>query len=359
MARLELAARKHFLHEICRRFTVFAILNSMRHRPFHGLALVGVLALGVAARADEFRLKDGTKISGTIVGFENDSFKVETAYGFALVRKDKIAEIIPSAPKKEPEPKSKSESDPKPKPDLDPKPKISSASKPSPELFPTAVPAPAPASSTATEAPAPVNAAASGRTAGAENPPAPPAKKETPAAKEKAVAAAPSPPPPPPGPPPIRDETRGNIYVNYTFGFQMFKPPSWELIPEARKALPDAVAAMGTGDQTTLLVIGRELVKNSLEAHAAKTEKTLSEIYENYRVISARSTAIAGLPGIERRVRGTVDGHDWSVILVEFQRGTDVFTLLGMTWANSDLIQMQENVLSRAINSLAFTPATP
>jgi hypothetical protein len=30
-----------------------------------------------------------------------------------------------------------------------------------------------------------------------------------------------------------------------------------------------------------------------------------------------------------------------------------------MTWANSDLIQMQENVLSRAINSLAFTPATP
>lgn len=334
----------------------------MRPRAIPGLALAGILSWGVAARADEFRLKDGTKISGTIVGFENDSFKVETAYGFALVRKDKIAEIIPSAPKKEPETKPKPDSDPKSKPDAELKPRPSAASKPSPELFPTAVPAPAAASPAAAEAPAPVNAAASGRASSGENPPAAPAKKETPAAKEKAVAAAPPPappPPPPPGPPPIRDETRGNIYVNYTFGFQMFKPPSWELIPEARKALPDAVAAMGTSDQTTLLVIGREQSKNSLEAHAAKSEKTLSEIYENYRVISGRSTAIAGLPGIERRVRGTVDGHDWSVILVEFQRGADVFTLLGMTWANSDLIQMQENVLSRAINSLAFTPATP
>jgi len=42
---------------------------------------------------------------------------------------------------------------------------------------------------------------------------------------------------------------------------------------------------------------------------------------------------------------------------MEFQRGTDIFTLLGMTWANSDLIQMQENVISRAVNSIAF--ATP
>ena len=44
----------------------------------------------------------------------------------------------------------------------------------------------------------------------------------------------------------------------------MYKPPSWELIPAARKALPDAVAALGTNDQTTLLVIGREHAKDSL-----------------------------------------------------------------------------------------------
>ncbi len=67
----------------------------------------------------------------------------------------------------------------------------------------------------------------------------------------------------------IRDEIRGNQYVNLTYGFQMYKPPSWDLIPAARKALPDAVAALGTYDQTTLLVIGREHAKDSLDAHAA------------------------------------------------------------------------------------------
>jgi hypothetical protein len=313
----------------------------MRPRAILGIALVGVLALAAVARADEFRLKDGTKVSGTIVGYENDSFKVETAYGFALVRKDKIAEIIPSAPKKEPDPKAKS---------------IAPAT-PSPESAPPASAAGAKASSTPANATATVNAAAPGHTPRTDNFPDLSEKKDASPAKEKPAAAVVPTPPPPPEPVAIRDETRGNLYVNYTFGFQMYKPPSWDLIPAARKALPDAVAAMGTSDETTLLVIGREQGKNSLEAHAAATEKTLREIYENYRAISSRSTSLAGVPALERRFRGTVDGHDWSVILMEFQRGTDTFTLLGMTWANSDLIQMQENVISRAVNSIAF--ATP
>ena len=59
-----------------------------------------VLAMAVGVRADEIRLKDGSKIIGTIVDFENDSFKVQTAYGFAMVRKDSIAQIIPAEPGK-------------------------------------------------------------------------------------------------------------------------------------------------------------------------------------------------------------------------------------------------------------------
>jgi len=222
----------------------------MRPRAIPGLALLGVLALGVAARADEFRLKDGTKISGMIVGYENDSFKVETAYGFALVRKDKIAEIIPSAPKKEPEPKAKT----------------TTPATPSPEPAPAASAAGAKAASTPANATAPVNTAAPGHALSTGIFPDLSVKKDASPAKEKpAAAVAPAPPPPTPTPPPaspepapIRDETRGNLYVNYTFGFQMYKPPSWDLIPAARKALPDAVAAMGTSDETTLLVIGRE-----------------------------------------------------------------------------------------------------
>ena len=153
----------------------------------------------------------------------------------------------------------------------------------------------------------------------------------------------------------IHDEIRGNQYVNLTYGFQMYKPPSWELIPAARKALPDAVAALGTNDQTTLLVIGREHAKDSLDAHAATTEKALRDVYENYRLILNRHLSVAGFPAVELRSRGTADGRDWSVILLTLFKGPDAFTLLGMTWADSDLIQVQENVIAKAVNSLTFT----
>jgi hypothetical protein len=189
------------------------------------------------------------------------------------------------------------------------------------------------------------------------------AKIDPAAPKVKTVAAVPPlPPAPPPTPPPapapvvIHDEIRGNQYVNNTYGFQMYKPPSWELIPAARKALPDAVAAMGTFDQTTLLVIGRAHAKDSLDAHAAATESALKDVYENYRLISTRRVTVAGFPAIEQRSRGSAEGRDWSVILLTLFKGGDAYTLLGMTFADSDLIQMQENVISKAVNSLTFAP---
>ena len=188
------------------------------------------------------------------------------------------------------------------------------------------------------------------------------ANTEIAAPKIKGVAAAApaplvAPPAPPPAPEPlvIRDEIRGNQYVNLTYGFQMYKPPSWELIPAARKALPDAVAAMGTYDQTTLLVIGREHAKDSLDTHAATTGKALGEVYENYRLISSRHLSVAGFPAVEQRSRGTADGRDWSVRLLTLFKGSDAYTLLGMTWADSDLIQVQENVIAKAVNSMTFT----
>ena len=94
----------------------FAILRIMSGRVIPFLALLAALSNAAAARADEIRLKDGTKISGTIVGFENDSFRVETPYGFALILKDKVADISISAAKKEPEPKSKSSASTAPPP---------------------------------------------------------------------------------------------------------------------------------------------------------------------------------------------------------------------------------------------------
>jgi hypothetical protein len=324
----------------------------MRDRAIPGLALLALLFSASVARADEIRLKDGTKITGTIVGFENDSFRVETSYGFALIQKDKVADINISAPKKEPELKTKSSAPPAP-PSAKPLP-----SAPPPVEMPEVVPAVVKESASAGKAAPEANSAAKDRPKGAASVSPAAAKSDT--SPPKTIAAsAPAPatppvPPPPPEPPVIRDEIRGNVYANLTYGFQMYKPPSWDLIPEARKALPDAIATMGTYDQTTLLVIGREHTKDSLESHAATTGKTLGSVYENYRLISNKHVTLAGVPAIEQRSRGTADGRDWSVILMTFLRGSDAFTLLGMTWADSDLIQVQENVIAKTVNSLTF-----
>ena len=153
----------------------------------------------------------------------------------------------------------------------------------------------------------------------------------------------------------MREEVQGNRYINHSYGFHLYKPPSWRVIEGAQKTLPTAIVAMGTGDETTLLVIAREPLKDSLETQAAASEKQLREIYTNYRRLSEQRARVAGLPAIERRYRGTVDDHDWSGVVLSLARGNDVFTILGMTYADSDLIQIQENVIAKTIASLAFT----
>jgi hypothetical protein len=170
------------------------------------------------------------------------------------------------------------------------------------------------------------------------------------------VAAAP-PPPPSPKPEPIQETIRGNLYINQTFGFQMFRPPGWDLIADAGKALPNAITALGTSDEATLLVVGHDALTDSIEAHAAATDHKLHDLYQNYRPISTQHTIIAGSPAIETRFRGSLGEHDWSVMVATLARGKEAFTFLAMTYADSDLIQIQENVIAKTIASLQFTTA--
>src|ERR1700689_3016680 len=61
------------------------------------IPLAAILLLAArTAPADELKLKDGTTISGTIVGFEENSFKVKTSYGYAVVQKDEVVSITVS-----------------------------------------------------------------------------------------------------------------------------------------------------------------------------------------------------------------------------------------------------------------------
>ncbi len=317
-----------------------------------------VFLVAVGVRADELKLKDGTKISGTIVGFEENSFRVKTSYGFAVVQKDQVLSISISDSGKKPEAEKKPDADKKPEPAAE----RSSPSAVPPKTETAATPAKPvkaePASAAAPTAAADVKPAANGanssqpavaKAAPAPNPAPPVSTNATQVSAPSAGALQPA------APEPMREEVNGNIYTNDTYGFQMYKPPDWRVIDGARSLLPGAITAMGTGDQTTYLLIGQEPAGKSLATDMDATEKRLREIMDNFRPLGDKHISVSGSDGVERRFRGSVDQHDWSGIVAIVPHGTRVYTIFGMTYADTDLVQIQENVISRAISSLQFT----
>jgi hypothetical protein len=353
------------------------------------LAALGVFAL--PCLGDEIRLKDGKKLYGVIVAYEENMFKVKTDYGYVLVEKDKIASIIPTTPQgPAPDPDAKqptknaagaeaksgasleAKSEPAKAPGADTKPTAATTS--AKTTVPTgkrdsngnggekaANGAPKPDA----QAPGQVNGGAAAGSKPGSAPTAsaigaarsqlagsPPANQA--AASASAAAAQVPPPAKPPEPPVAREEVQGNLYINRAEGFRMFKAPSWQLIEGAQNALPNAIVAMGTPEQSTLMVVGREKTKEPLDAAANGVERRLHEVYENYRLISQKKAVVGGSPAVEFHYVGKADEHDWSGTLVVIARGTDIFTVLGMTYADSDLIQIQENVISKAAASLTF-----
>ena len=86
----------------------------------------------------------------------------------------------------------------------------------------------------------------------------------------------------------------GNTYTNDTYGFHMYKPPDWRVIDGARSLLPGAITAMGTGDQTTYLLIGQEPAGKSLATDMDATEKRLREIMDNFRPLGDKRISRLG-----------------------------------------------------------------
>jgi hypothetical protein len=321
-------------------------------------------AIAVPARADEIQLKDGKKLYGVIVAYEDNMFKVKTDFGYVLVEKDKIAKIVPSTPTAKSEPPSAAKKDAaarpsKPAADSQPQaePAVASAMEASPASTNASAKSVSP-NSPVKASPKVTNVAVKPELpasvpAGNVAAPAIKGSANAPANGLAATGTAPAPPKEPVAPA-NREEIQGNLYTNYTHGFRMYKAPSWNLIEEARSALPNAIVAMGTSNESTLMVVGEETTKESLEAAAAAVEKRLHDVYSNYQRLSQRKTVVGGLPAVEYQYRGIADDHAWSGKLVVVARGKDIFTVLGMTYADTDLIQIQENVIARAIASLDF-----
>ena len=343
--------------------------------------VAGLAAAALAshsASADEFKLKDGSKITGTIVGFDDNSFKVKTSYGFAVVLKDQVVSIsiTPAAKSDDQEKKAEPTSEKPPTPAKPAKPEAASATPASKSATPTAAhPEGAPetaisAQPTAASAspatkktevsadakpktPAATAATASGAlpaVAGASS--APNANAST--ASAAPVPANATPPAKPAAPEPIRESVDGNTYKNETYGFQMYKPPDWEVIASASTLMPGAITAMGTGDQSTYLLIGQGPVGKTLASDEDAADHRLRDIMENFRALDVQHVTVSGAPAIERHFRGSVDQHDWSGVLVLVPHGSQLYTIFGMTIADNDLVQIQENVIARAISSLQF-----
>ncbi len=309
-------------------------VSSQRKLQLGVMLLVAAGVCAGAVRADEIRLKDGKKLYGVIVAYEDNMFKVKTDFGYVLVEKDKIASIIPDTP-----------AQPGAKPDKPGEAKTKPATEPAP---------------TKKEKAAAIVTNASAR------PEIPTSGKAGSDAKEPAIRMAATPkttlapavaPPPPPKEeiPANREEIQGNLYINHEFGFRMYKAPSWQIIDGAGQTLPNAIVAMGTSNESTLLVVGHEKSKASLEVTGQGLEKRLQDVYENYRLISQRKTVVGGQAAMEYRYSGMADEHDWSGTLTVVARGSEFLTVLGMTYADTDLIQIQENVIARAIASLDFS----
>jgi hypothetical protein len=333
-------------------------------RPFFITA--GILALLLFAvprpsRADEFKLKDGSVIIGTVVGYQGNAFKVKTSYGYALVEKDKIVSIkIANAPEPAEQKKAKKESmktgkTPAAKPAKTAHGEEPAITEKKSALPPTGLARKASElNTTASASRLSVKSSANDKSRVEVRPESTVAPNSSPLAQTTAVAAgAPS---APPEPQPIREKISGNTYINDTYSFEMYKPPDWQIMDGARSVLPGAVAAMGTDDQSTYLVIGQEAGGKSAADDMATTEKRLGDILADFRPLDDEHLTISGEKVIAHRFRGNIDEHDWSGFMVFVPRGEKLYTIFGMTRADNDLVQIQENVIRRTIASFQFLP---
>ena len=247
-------------------------------------ALLVTALLAFPAAAEEFYLKDGTKLVGKIVAYEKDSFRVETSFGLAIIYKDRIERIVFETTSKE------------------------AADKAGP--------------------------------ASASPPAAKPAPKET------------APPPPPAR---IVEYVSGTRYVNETFRFRMFKPPTWRSYPQLVRPGGPLVAALGTPDETTLMLVGRESFNGDLTGYARLAENSLARTYVDYRKQGERRTTVAGLPALERDFTGEAEGRFWTGSALYFARGREYYTVIGLT-AEGETVNFQQALLRKVVDTFEFLP---
>lgn len=367
----------------------------LRQVTFRLLIVASVACMVAPTRAEEITLKSGQKVVGTIVGFENGMFRVETEFGVALVRKDKVQSIQVSKPdethsiaapsKAEPERTgNKTESvqpggssaaiapqndaavnrkpaplstppqlpaahaasapaaNPQPAKSNDTHPALPTASSPPPHAG-NQIPQ-TPPRSVATQVPA---------TPAANHQPVPePANSNAPAAPEPKAAPPVSHPIDAPMPAHLLEHVDGNTYFNDTFQFSMYKPPDWKIIEGVPKLTGSGIMAMGTDDQMTLLIVDRQVWSGAPQLTSDQVEAQLRQTYQEYHRLSEEPVECNGQSAIRRSFTGVVDGAEWHGVAVQVIRGNTVFGIIGLTAAES--YQFQESVFNKVFRTFRF-----
>ncbi len=316
----------------------------------HHILAATVFMLSVSALpagAEELILKDGQKIVGTIVGYENGMFRVETEYGFALVRKDKVVSVnfVPASEKPAPQQRADLKNA-----NAKPKPATSSQDQESGRGHVERVVIPIVSSL--------INAK--------PEPPPAPARLRLPAkVRVSALPAALPPAPPPvsrpldePLPAHIQEHVVGTSYVNDTFRFAMFKPPGWKTYEEVPKETGAAIMAIGSEDEQTLLFVDRQVWSGAPDLKSDRAEAPLRKTYQEYQKLSESTAELDGHPAIRRVFRGVIDGVEWHGLSIHVANGNTVFGIIGLT--SAETFQFQQALFSKIINSFHFlTPAAP
>ncbi len=269
-------------------------------------ALVGLLALGLAwvvrpptAAADEFTLKDGRKIVGSIVGYEKDMFRIETDFGFILVRKDKVVSI-----------------------------RVQGGSEKKEEAPGMGAPAAAPDTGSSGQKP--------------ESTPQPPPVSR---------------PLNEPLPSNLREHAQGADYVNDTFQFAMFKPLGWKLFEGLHREKVSAIVALSSEDEQTLLFVDRQVWSGAPILADDRVEANLRNTYQAYKKLSESATEVDGRAAFRRDFSGVIDGVEWHGISVRVANGSTVFGIVGLT--SSETYHFQQAVINKIIKSFHFISPEP
>ncbi|HTS69097.1 MAG TPA: hypothetical protein VMO17_08930 [Terriglobia bacterium] len=333
-----------------------------------GLLLISALVCSPApAPGEEIILKDGQRIVGTIVGYEKDMFRVETDYGIALIRKDKVASIQVSKP----EPANSPAAPAAPVKAGSQKPVIVA---PAPEAAPVVTPAASPVPTR----PPPIDnskldvVVPHPRVSLKPSEPPPPVlhllnparlPKEALAVALQTAPGANLPPAPPlpshpvdvPMPAPLQEHVDGSTYINDTFQFSMFKPPDWKVYEGVPKETGSGIMAMGTEDEQTLLIVDREVWSGTPKLNSEQVDARLRQTYQDYQPISVDAMACDGQSATRQTFAGVLDGAEWHGVAVHFVHGTMVIGITGLT--SSESFEFQEAVFNKIIKSFHFTNA--